>query len=1022
MASKYLAKGLKRSALSIALGLCFAGSVQAQSTTGNVYGSATAGSTVTVKNASGLTRTITVDESGRYNISNLPVGNYTVTVEQGGKQVSSSTVTVRAGAGAEASLGTVTVSAKQAPLIDITATDTRSVLTSEQIERLPLGHSAEAIALLAPGAVQGAAGFFGGLVSFGGAGVSENAYYVNGYFTGEPLSNLGGFGLPYGTILQQETFIGGYSAKYGRSDGGVINQIGQRGTNDWHFGGQIFYTPRSWRGNQVDRYFPNIDLSGPNSNPNMPHTCGVSGTELCQYEYTDPEQPGDLYSRGKASEAWSHQYDVYVGGPIIKDRLFFFASAEWTKNDSITAPTALGTPRVTDSTNKVNKQYGKLDWNITDNHFLEFTYLRETNNTDGTFRDYDFDTGETGDLQPTVPDPLYQTNRYMIGKYTGYLSDNITLSVLYGEGKLTKKQINPSIIPGLALIGSPTLENPAITGGTPITNNQGGAVAFDAEDDTKGLRIDLEWVLGDHTLTLGIDNIDFKADNEGQDQIVPRWIYGRLGATATAIVPGHVGAPPPASNRYYVQELVFRTATSMELEQKAWYLEDRWQVTDNLLLSLGLRNDQFTNSNNFGEVYLDAKNQWAPRLGFAWDVNGDSSLKVFGNAGRYFLAMPNNVAIRGASASTFTREYFSYTGIDANGVPTGLTAIPRLDGGSGPFSSNGEYGTPIDVLSFAPSDLKNMYQDEYLLGFEAALGKQWMMGVKLTYRDLKSAVDDICDPGRMAAKLDAAGVDPDSVVIPGCFMFNPGGKNTFSLANSSGTGRTEVVMTAEDWGFTEPMKRTYKGMDIYFERPFDGKWEARVDYTFSKSQGNMEGQVKSEFGQSNISKTQDWDAAEIMAFANGYLANDRRHQLKARGSYAITDEWLLGANLRIQSGAPISCLGFFNPDGSTNESDAAADPIAYGASYHTCFGAVASPGSLRTPWVKTVDVGLTYRPAYFDKKFAVGVQVRNLLNSRKTLQVDVTSEDDPYSVSNTFLLPIALQTPRAVSVYASYDW
>src|SRR3546814_16226787 len=97
----------------------------------------------------------------------------------------------------------------------------------------------------------------------------------------------------------------------------------------------------------------------------------------------------------------------------------------------------------------------------------------------------------------------------------------------------------------------------------------------------------------------------------------------------------------------------------MELEQKAWYIEDRWQVADNLLLSLGIRNDQFTNINNFGEKYLDAKNQWATRLGVAWDVNGDSTCKVFGNAGRYFLAMPNNVAITGESVYQFTRHYFT---------------------------------------------------------------------------------------------------------------------------------------------------------------------------------------------------------------------------------------------------------------------------------------------------------------------------------------------------------------------------
>src|SRR5688500_134455 len=192
MASKYLSKGLKRSALTVALGLCFAGGVQAQSTTGSIFGTVQGGegSTVVVSNNSGFSRTIPVDASGRFNASTLPVGNYTVTVQRGGQVVGTRTVTVRAGAGADVSFGgdtldTVTVTANAIAPIDITSVDTRSILTSEQLERLPLARSAEAVALLAPGAVSGAAGFFGGLVSFGGAGVSENAYYVNGYFTGE---------------------------------------------------------------------------------------------------------------------------------------------------------------------------------------------------------------------------------------------------------------------------------------------------------------------------------------------------------------------------------------------------------------------------------------------------------------------------------------------------------------------------------------------------------------------------------------------------------------------------------------------------------------------------------------------------------------------------------------------------------------------------------------------------------------------------------------------------------------------
>ena len=1032
MASNYLAKGLKRSALTVALGLCFAGGVQAQSTTGSINGDAGAGATVTVQNQSGLTRTVTADASGRYNVGSLPVGSYTVTIERDGKVVGTRTVTVLAGARTDASattLDTVTVvgGATVNP-IDTSAVDTRSILTAEQLQRLPLARSAEAVALLAPGAVSGAAGFFGGLVSFGGSGVSENAYYVNGYFTGEPLSNLGGFSLPWGAVEQQETFIGGYSAKYGRSDGGVINQIGKRGTNEWKFGAQVTYTPKSLRGDADDLFFPDLDLPA-------------------GYEYTDADLPGTLHSRGSESNAWSESYNLYVGGPILKDRLFIFAAGELTKNESRAAPSALATPRVTDTTTNTPKFYGKVDWNIADNHFVELSYLREKTDQDGVFYDYDFETATVGALQTAVPTPFDQTNEYWIAKYTGYLTDSLTFSATYGRADLSKQQINPSIVPGLPFLGSITNQNPAYTGApagslscgtTCISNTQGGAVGVDAEDKTRGLRADLEWVLGDHTLTFGVDNIKFEAINEGQDQLVDRWIYGR---TTSNIVGGHVGSPVTLANPrgFYAQKLIFRTATSMSLDQKAWYIEDRWQVTDNFLLSAGIRNDRFTNKNNFGETYLDAKNQWAPRLGFAWDVNGDSSFKVFGNAGRYFLALPNNVAIRGASASTYTREYFTYTGIDANGGPTGLTPVPRIDGGSGAYSSNGEYGQPIDVKAFAPSDLKNMYQDEFILGMEHALANNWMIGAKVTSRNLKSSVDDVCDPYSL---MNAQGLTPDNFVngqfiagdghgkyyaVSYCYMFNPGGTNTFSLAetdidgNALG-GRGEFVMSNEDWCFDQGLKRVYTGLDIYLERPFDGKWEARLDYTFSKSRGNNEGQVKSEFGQSNISKTQDWDAAEIMRYSYGYLANDRTHQVKMRGSYMLTDELLIGANIRFLSGAPISCLGFFNPDGTIDEGSQAADPIGYGPSYHTCFGEVATPGSKRTPWTKTVDMGLTYTPSFFDKKLTLGLQVRNLLNANETLQVDVTSEDDPYTVSNTYLLPLGRQTPRTVVFTASYDW
>ena len=79
MASSYLTTGLKRSALTVALGLCFAGTVQAQSTSGSIFGKAAPGQTVTIVSETGLTRTITADAAGRYNAATLPAGRYKVT-------------------------------------------------------------------------------------------------------------------------------------------------------------------------------------------------------------------------------------------------------------------------------------------------------------------------------------------------------------------------------------------------------------------------------------------------------------------------------------------------------------------------------------------------------------------------------------------------------------------------------------------------------------------------------------------------------------------------------------------------------------------------------------------------------------------------------------------------------------------------------------------------------------------------------------------------------------------------------
>jgi len=982
----------------------------AQSTTGSIFGQAQPGTTVTATSDTGITRKATVDDSGRYTINSLPVGNYTVTLQSNGDTVDSrGNVQIVVNSSAEVSfaseahaksLQAISVSANTMPPIDVTTVDSRTVITAKDLDQLPIGRTAEAIASLAPGVVDGSSYFQGptgnALVSFGGASVTENAYYINGYNTTDPLSGLGGIGLPYGAIDQQEIFTGGYSAKYGRSTGGVINQIGKRGTNEWHFGAQMQWAPSSLASDPRNVYFPNRPLPE-------------------GYGYTNENLPGTIYRSRKGNTNTVTTYDAYLGGPLIKDKLFLFAAVEAQKQDSgSTSPISSSQPSVNNYTYSLPKHYIKLDWNINDSNILEFTNISSKNSYTSNLYAYDYSNGQQGPLFGHDTSTKTGSDIYS-GKFTSYITDDLTFSATYGVNRAIDFSEVPGANPDLTYLGGVTNQDPAITGGNPIRN---GITTRDVKSpnarySSRGLRLDLEYKLGDHLLSAGIDNITSAAHDEGQQIFGPgyAWYYGKV-ADPNEPLNGNFGIGAPGGNGYYAYKLIYTTTTSMSVDQKAQYIEDRWQINDRWLLNIGLRNDQFTNYNYAHQAFVHNTNQWAPRLGFSWDVFGDSTFKLFGNLGRYYLALPNSVAERAASGSTYTTEYFTYTGIDAGtGAPTGLKPL-----GPGPVSSNNEYGLAPDPKTVAAKNLRSQYQDEAILGFSKTLGTDWVYGAKVTVRKLQTAIDDVCDTNALVRTAVAQGIDPNAVDIPdGCLIFNPGRTNTFLLPNSDGNGYSEVTMTNRDWGFNSNAKRKYYALDLFLEHPFDGKWQGRIDYTFSRSYGNTEGQVLSTIGQDDVSKTQDWDFWQLMEYSNGVLSNDRTHQFKAYGTYQITPEWMVSGSLQVMSGAPKVCLGYYG----ANESD----PVLYDSSYHYCAGSPTPLGSLgRLPWTKQLNLGVTYRPSFADKKLAFNLDVFNVLNDRKPTVLDATYESAPYTVSNTYGMPLYLQNPRYVRLSASYDW
>ncbi|WP_235499546.1 TonB-dependent receptor [Frateuria sp. Soil773] len=1012
----------RRTALAFAIGLSMAGVAFGQATTGGINGVVAAGSgdSVVIKSSSGVSRTVAVDANGAYSASQLPLGTYTVSLQRNGQVVDSrSNVTLRVGSSTDVSFGAsanaenaqnlsgLTVTANALPSIDVTGVDSRTVITSEQLAKLPLARSAEAIALLAPGVVAGSTYFTnatgGSVVSFGGASVTENAYYLNGFNTTDPLSNFGGITLPYGAIDQQEILSGGYGAAYGRSDGGVISQVGKRGTNEWHFGGQVQWTPKDLKSDPKDYYYVNKD--------------GSRG-KIRQYR-----------SDNKSSTT---TVDAYVGGPLIKDKLFVFAAVEAERQPGRSTGSNVA-PYVTHYRYDNPKWYGKLDWNITDSNILEVTGASSKSSYEGSLYSYNYATKTEGAFNSYDTQTKNGADVYT-AKFTSYITDDLTASVLYGKMKGTWYSNTPGYDPTYPYLFSAQDQNPALNGGNPITNSQ--TVATENlpghRSVSTNLRVDLSYRLGDHTITAGIDNQDVKNIDAGTKfpdaGLGYAWEYNNQGDPDTYVAGGpetgagwenrpwvkNTGSQPGGETGYYVARYRYHDNASVRVSQRAQYIEDSWQVTDRWLVKLGLRNDQFTNYNAGGKPYLRLTSpQWAPRVGFSWDVNGDSSFKIYGNAGRYYLALPTSVALRAAGSSLYTREFYTYEGIDSNGIPTGLHPIDASVGAGNPFSANGEYGQPRDPKVGSAHNLKSEYQDEYILGFDKKLGDAWVYGAKATYRNLRNAIDDIGDSPSIIAKMNKMGIDPatyDPGLIPGSFLINPGKNTVFSIAKIGG-GYYDVPMDwRKDFGFNTTMKRKYYGLDLFLEHPFDGKWFGKVDYLFSRSYGNSEGQVRTDIGQTDVSATVDWDYAQVMDYANGYLSNDRRHQLKAYGSYQITPEWMLSGNMSIASGAPITCLGLYGPD-QTNPG------LAYtGGYYHFCSGKPFQPGTKRNPWTYRLDLSAEYRPEWAGKKLAFNVMVYNVFDKQTTTQIYALQS------SSSFRRPISSQTPRYFRFGVSYDF
>ncbi|WP_152033014.1 TonB-dependent receptor [Gallaecimonas mangrovi] len=965
MKKKYIAECVKAAAIAAVLGTLAPHAAFANETTGSVSGTllhvSKKGLTAVMTNpATGQNRSVEVTDDGTFRFPQMQVGKYIISIkDSSGTTIKSKNVVVSLGNNTATTIDlnddnieTISVVGSSISMVDTAATSTGLNIGETQYDKLPVGRDSTSIAMLAPGTVKGDSAF-GNLASFGGASVAENAYYINGLNVTDFRNGLGGSSVPFEFYKEFKVKTGGYGAEFGRSTGGVIDAVTKSGTNEFHAGASFYYTPDSLRSDSPNTRYRN----------------------------------GKMYIPNDKDESDSKEGNIWVSGPLIKDKLFFYAlynprdvHTAGLNSGSYTSSIEGGDTLTTEDSD--NAFWGvNLDWYITDNHVLEFTAFNDSRTYTDNDYEYDYDAGQV--VAGTSPSTTYydKGGKNWLLKYTGYWTDDLTVTALYGENKYNLSSHS-------ATSECPYVYNYLDADNThPSCSGSAYSGVNNDEDKRQAGRLDFEWVVNDHhTLKFGADFEKLKSSSDDVYYSGGTGYYIDSMSDGAQLNNGYTN--DTGSDLDYVEAVVYDSYGSFSTESYAYYFEDAWQITDNLLLNIGLRNDMFNNKSASGESFIKIDNQWAPRLGFSWDPVGDGNSRVFGNWGLYYLPIENNTNVRIAGNESYYVNYYAYNGLDSEGVPNLGSQL----------GDTYVYSSPQPVNAVADQNIKPMYQEEWILGYENEFAPGWKANVTGTYRDLKRSIDDTCNDD-----LFGEGV---------CVLINPGYGATVSV-DPDGDGVYETKhFTADELGLPKA-KRTYKALTFDLKHTTD-KLQFDASYTWAKSEGNTEGYVKSDNGQDDAGLTTDWDYPQLMDGAYGDLPNDRRHSFKFYGSYSITDQWTVGWNSYLMSGRPINAFGIGYPE-------ALGGQPGYGYTYYLTdpdSGELTkvSRGSMgRTPWIANLDLSTAYEMKFNKVNVKFSATIFNVMDAHGVTEVyeyaehsTAGNEDERYGLATGY------QSPRSV--------
>ena len=779
-----------------------------------------ANATVRLSSASliGGERVVRTAENGTYRVPMLAPGKYRIVVEAPGLTTLVSNETLELGKTSTlnwkfAAAASATVEVIAGASEDVATTSLTQNYSTEDLATLPVDRSMSGIMNLTPG-VNGKAAW--------GGDTGENAWLMDGMNIGDVSGNSQW--LYANPDWFSEVQVGGIgaAAEYGNFNGGYTNALVKRGGNDLSGTFNVYYADSNWEAKSSNRY------------------PGLNRDVL----------PGKSYDAA-----------INVGGPIIKDKLWYFVSAWASQNQETPIGALAGVSR------SYRNLLAKFTWQATPDAtletLLEYDALPETN------KGIDNTVQPIASHNQIAPDRLFN----VIWTQTLNTSTVLTAKVSGFSGNYEERPNNVSQ-PSLNAEGSLTTTTLDYFGNNQWYRNNyrariEGAVTLDF------FRTSLIVPGDSHAFRFGLEqaqasNEDVKLPTGGMQ------FYAYEGNTPGLVTPDYFDT----GGGYNIK---------MHSNRSALYLQDNWTVSDRLTLQPGIRFEKYT-----ARGYGQSSNIWdkqvaAPRFGGSLALTADQKNLLKFHWGKYYAAFSSWFVDRTYQAWIPKMTEYYWQGNDFNPLTTPANRYTDPTQGRTPDLSSGNISYSSNNISPVDPNAKQPYTEETTLSFDHKFEGPWRVSATWVFRQQKDILvrKDMADitsgPNATGIWAVAAGqytnhgVDQDltwwkSNVDPN----NPNGNNWLVT--------------------TEPTaKRNYGAATLVIERKWMDDWSMNASFTRARRYGNV--------GESDgYDGWAPYESPNFLINSYGLLPGYNDYEGKIRGMVKLPWDMKLAMNFTYLSG------------------------------------------------------------------------------------------------------------------------